>query len=235
MEQITLERGERRLKSISIAPLKNYWNFIKEHCEKGNKVVLFTNDINKIKNIQNTDNFNYKVQLLVGETLAVKTSAMKTKSLEHQHMLDKSKVDKDADLYILSTKYLIGFDLEFDAAIGIIMDETSQVDCFNVNQAVQAYGRVRKNVIEAMVFYNAKIENPNRETLSLEKSIHAINYDANYLNNIQPLISQINHIQSYPLPNLIQSHSVAIALWCCQGVLIAVSLMIKKRMVLMMD
>jgi hypothetical protein len=205
MELITLERSERRLKPISIAPLKNYWNFIKEHCEKGNKVVLFTNDINKIKNIQNTDNFNYKVQLLVGETLAVKTSAMKTKSLEHQYMLDKSKVDKNADLYILSTKYLIGFDLEFDAAIGIIMDEPSVVDCFNVNQVVQAYGRVRKKVIEAMVFYNAISENPNQETLGLETNIHAIKYDTNYLNNIQPFISEINQIQSYPLPNLIKS------------------------------
>jgi hypothetical protein len=205
MELITLERSERRLKPISIAPLKNYWNFIKEHCEKGNKVVLFTNDINKIKNIQNADNFNYKVQLLVGETLAVKTSAIKTKSLEHQHMLDKSKVDKDADLYILSTKYLIGFDLEFDAAIGIIMDEASEVDCFNVNQIVQAYGRVRKKVVDAMVFYIAISKNPNQETLSLENNILAIDYDANYLNNIQPLISEINQIQSYPLPNLIQS------------------------------
>ena len=205
IDQVTIERKEKRLKPITIAPLKNYWNFIKSNCEKGNKVVLFTNDINKIKNILNDDNLGYKVQLLVGDTLAVKTSAIKTKSLKEYNLLDKSKVDIDANLYILSTKYLIGFDLEFDASVGIIMDENSVVDNFNVNQAVQAYGRIRKNVIEASIFYNSFSGGSSTDINKLENDVKAVKFDADYLTNIQPLIGMVNQSISYPLPNLIKS------------------------------
>ena len=208
MEFLSIERLERRPKPITISPLKNYYNFIKSHCDKGNKVVLFTNDIQKIKNILKDDDFGYRTQLLVGDTLAVKTSAIKTKSLKEYNLLDKSKVDVDADLYILSTKYLIGFDLEFDASVGIIMDETSIVDDFNVNQVVQAYGRIRKNVIEASIFYKYKIKTKSDENQSIQQiqnNILATEFNSEYLTNIQPLIGNLNNSLSYPQVSLIES------------------------------
>lgn len=204
IEIITIERIERRPKPITVSPLRNYYDFIKSNCDKGNKVVLFTNDINKIKNIINEESFGYKTQLLVGDTLAVKTSAIKTKSLKEYNLLDKSKVDTDANLYILSTKYLIGFDLEFDASVGIIMDETSKVDNFNVNQAVQAYGRIRKNVIEAGIFYHSNSDVSQNLQL-IENNISATEFNSEYLTNIQPHIGNLNNSLSYPRVNLIKS------------------------------
>lgn len=204
MEIYKIEREEKRPKVVSILPLNNYWNFIKSNCEKGNKVVLFTNDLNKIKNIMNEDNLGYKTQILVGETLAVKTSSVKTKSYQEYDNIVNANIDVTADVYILSTKFQIGFDLDFDASIGIIMDETSKVDSLNVNQVVQAYGRVRGTVLDAQIFYRSPTSN-NSSINQLEKQINQINFEKGHLKKIQPLINEINHALSYPKDKLIKS------------------------------
>ncbi len=204
MELITIKRMEKREKQLTIEPLNNYYNFIKSNCDRGNKVVLFTNDINKIKNLINNEEFGYKIQLLIGETLAIKTSAIKTKSLKEYNLLEKSMVDLDANVFILSTKYLIGFDLEFDASVGIIMNENSEVDNFNANQLVQAYGRIRKNVIEASIFYNSN-EIENEGITEIEKMINQVEYNSVYLTNIQSHLGSLNNSLSYPQSNLIKS------------------------------
>lgn len=204
MQIIKIELEVKRQKNITVSPINNYWNFIKSNCERGVKVVLFTNDLKKIKNIKNNDTLAYKTQLLVGDTLAVKSSAVKSKTFNEYDYLVKSKIDYSADVYVLSTKYLIGYDLPFDAAVGIIMDENSIVDKFNVNQVVQAYGRVRNNVVEAEIFYSSR--KPNIiDVNKLETAIQKIEYNKNYLQGIQPIIKEINHSLSYPKSNLINS------------------------------
>ncbi|WP_264511619.1 hypothetical protein [Flavobacterium sp. N1719] len=204
MRVYKIEREVKRVKKITISPLNNYWNFIKSNCDKGNKVVLFTNDLNKIKNVLNEDNLGYKTQILVGDTLAVKTSGVKTKTYQEFDDIVKAKIDETADVYILSTKYQIGFDLDFDASIGIIMDEFSNVDCYNVNQVNQSYGRVRGTVLDAQIFYRSSKSNTTNIN-QLERQINQIDFDKGYLKIIQPLINEINHALSYPKANLINS------------------------------
>lgn len=199
-----IDRELKRTKNITISPLNNYWNFIKSNCEKGIKVVLFTNDINKIKNLLNEDNLGYKTQLLVGDTLSVKTSGVKTKSYKEYSNIINAKIDETADVYILSTKYQIGFDLDFDASIGIIMDEVSMVDRYNVNQVVQSYGRVRGTVVDAQIFYRC-VPSSNIDINKLESQISQIDFEKGYLKKIQPHINEINHALSYPKSNLINS------------------------------
>lgn len=204
MRVYKIEREVKREKKITISPLNNYWNFIKSNCDKGSKVVLFTNDLNKIKNVLNEDNLGYKTQILVGDTLAVKTSGVKPKTYQEYDDIVKAKIDETADVYILSTKYQIGFDLDFDACIGIIMDEFSNVDCYNVNQVNQSYGRVRGTVLDAQIFYrSSKFNNININ--QLERQINQIDFDKGYLKKVQPLINEINHALSYPKANLINS------------------------------
>lgn len=204
MEIYRIEREVKRPKKVSVSALNNYWNFIKSNCEKGIKVVLFTNDLNKIKNILNEDNLGYKTQLLVGDTLSVKTSGVKTKSYQEYNNIVNAKIDETAHVYILSTKFQIGFDLDFDASIGIIMDEHSIVDSYNVNQAVQAYGRVRGKVIEAKIFYRS-LPKTNIDVNEVERQIGLIKFEKGYLKSIQPHVNNINHALSYPKTNLISS------------------------------
>ena len=204
MDIYKIEREVKRVKKITISPLNNYWNFIKSNCDKGNKVVLFTNDLKKIQNILNEDNLGYKTQILVGDTLAVKTSGVKTKSYEEYDNIVKAKIDETADVYILSTKYQIGFDLDFDASVGIIMDEFSMVDAYNVNQVNQSYGRVRAKVLDARIFYMCSNSN-NININQLESQINQIDFEKGHLKKIQPVINGINHALSYPKANLIDS------------------------------
>ncbi len=204
MEIYRIEREVKRHKEVSVSALNNYWNFIKSNCEKGIKVVLFTNDLNKIKNILNEDNLGYKTQLLVGDTLSVKTSGVKTKSYQEYNNIVNAKIDETAHVYILSTKFQIGFDLDFDASIGIIMDEHSIVDSYNVNQAIQAYGRVRGNVIEAKIFYRS-LPKTNIDIYEVERQVGLIEFENGYLKSIQPHINNINHALSYPKTNLVSS------------------------------
>lgn len=204
MEFHKIEHKIPRDKPISIASLNNYWNFIKSNCADGNKLVLFTNDYNRIKNFLDEKSIGpYKVQLLVGNKLATKTSGVKSKTQEEYNYLLKSQIDSEADIYILSTKYLIGFDLDFDASVAIIMDENSAVDCFNANQIIQAYGRIRAKVIDAKIFCKSKfIDYNTKDITSLGDIIKNTNFDEKYLKKIQPLINKINHIQSYPAKSL---------------------------------
>ena len=204
MDIYKIEREVKRVKKITISPLNNYWNFIKSNCDKGNKVVLFTNDLKKIQNILNEDNLGYKTQILVGDTLAVKTSGVKTKSYEEYDNIVKAKIDETADVYILSTKYQICFDLDFDASVGIIMDEFSMVDAYNVNQVNQSYGRVRAKVLDARIFYMCSNSN-NININQLESQINQIDFEKGHLKKIQPVINGINHALSYPKANLIDS------------------------------
>ena len=207
MEFHKIEHTNPRKKPISIAPINNYWNYIKSNCAEGNKVVLFTNDYKRIKNFLDEKYIGtYKVQLLVGKKLATDTSGAKSKKQKEYNYLLKSQIDSEADIYILSTKYLIGFDLDFDACIAVIMDEYSEVDCFNANQIMQAYGRVRGNVINAKIFYRSKPQDVNANNIILvQDRIQKTEFDDKYLKTIQPDIKTINHIQSYPATNLKQT------------------------------
>lgn len=204
MEIITIKRDNQREKMVKIEPISNYYNFVKSNCDKGVKVVLFANDAKKINNIINSDNFNYKVQTLVGDNLGTKLSQYSPKTIDENYLMEKGEVNNDVDVYILSTKYLIGFDIEFDAAMGIIMDDASQVNDFNINQFVQAYGRIRKNVINASIFYNS-ISDDSDNIEELVELIKKVTLDENYLKNIQIPINQINNSLTYPIENLIKS------------------------------
>jgi len=204
METYLIKREAAREKHISISSINNYWNFIKENCEKGIKVVLHTNDERKIKNILNQDILPYKVQTLVGATLSTKLSQYKSKTIKELNDIELSKIDLDADVYILSTKYQIGFDIPFDCAVGIITDQSSEVDSKTINEIVQAYGRCRGLVIDAKLFYR------NTQDLGIminkeEKSISKIEYNEEYLSKIQENIKNINIALTFPRKQMIKS------------------------------
>ena len=204
MEIITINREVQREKLVKIEPISNYYNFVKSNCELGNKVVLFTNEVKKISNLINSEDFGYKIQTLVGDNLGTKLSQFSPKTIEENYLMEKGLINNDVDVYILSTKYLIGFDIEFDAAIAIIMDEISRVNNFNVNQFVQGYGRIRKNVIDACIFYNSTSDDSDNKE-ELVELVKKTPFDENYLKTIQIPINQINNSLSYPIKNLTKS------------------------------
>lgn len=209
-----ISREVEPIKKITLAPSANYFNFIKEEADKGNKVVLFTNDVNRIKNIINNPELGYKVQTLVGDLLSSKLSKVKTKTIEEYDLLKESKIDEEAQIYILSTKYLIGFDIEFDASIGIFADEMSKVDASTVNEIRQAYGRVRNTVTNAKLFYRQAPKPEGYEAIPLghlEYLANQIEFEGNdeYLKEKNVHIKNITNQLTYNKTNLINELTAA--------------------------
>jgi hypothetical protein len=202
MEVYLIKRIEERKKHITITNINNYWNFVKENCDKGIKVVLHTNDERKIKNLLNTDNLPYTVQCLTGPTLSAKLSQYKSKTLKELNDIEMSRINPDAHVYVLSTKYQIGFDFPFDCAVGIISDQISLVDNKTTNEIVQAYGRCRGNVLAAQLFYRTT-GTPDTTIKASEKEISMIDMDDTYLTKIQPHIKAINQRLTYNKKNII--------------------------------
>lgn len=200
MEFITITREDQAKKEVTITNINGWFNFTKEECDKGNKVILFTNDKNQIKNLFPLEEMGYKIQTLVGDLLATKLSTIKSKNYDELTLIENSKIDDNADIYVLSTKYLIGFDIEFDASIGIIVDATSMTNAKDYKQVIQAYGRVRKTVTNAKIFYREQSDNFIYEDIDiLTGKIKLLPLDEEYLVNAQPLLRQIHEQKTFRL------------------------------------
>jgi hypothetical protein len=191
-----IKREEEQVKDLVVEPLSNWFNFIKEETDKGNKVVLFTNEFKQIKNIIMATDLSGMTQTLLGDVLHTKIAKAKAHTLHADELNEKSILDPNAQIYVLSKKYLIGFDIEFDCSIGIIADQNSETNALNYNEIIQAYGRARKGVNVAKLFYNST----NNTEVNIEatiKEIKAIEYNDNHLANIQPLINSIHNYLTY--------------------------------------
>ena len=196
MSFVTIQREEEKTKHLIVEPLNNWFNFIKEETDKGNKVVLFTNDFHQIKNVVMNSELSAMTQTLLGDVLHTKLAKAKAHTIEKDEMNEKSIMDPEAQIYILSKKYLIGFDVEFDCSIGIIADQNSDINALNYNEIIQAYGRARKSINVAKLFYNNSYT-ADVNVNSLVRQIKATEFNDNHLATIQPLINQIHNHLTY--------------------------------------
>lgn len=135
-----LIRKEQTTKQLSISyDRKAVQQFVCEQNEKGNLVVIFSNN----KNVH-TSFKELKVANLVGETLRLKLAPNKRGML-----IDNINYDS-IDVLILSSSYFAGFDIEKDCSILIINDQNNDAWKVNVNNIIQCYGRCRTIVNEAL-------------------------------------------------------------------------------------
>lgn len=195
MEIIQIERIEETKKELIIEPHTNYYNFVKQERDAGNKVILFTNDLNQIKNIIMNEELSGDTQTLLGKSLHTKRAKAKAHTIEEDELNDKAELDPTKSIYILSSKYLIGFDIEFDASIGIICDQLSEVNKLSYNEIIQAYGRVRNKVNIAKLFY--RTVGSQLDINLIEKQIRKVEFsnNENYLEQTQPnIIALLHHI-----------------------------------------
>jgi len=197
LEVIRIQRRQQNPKPVTIYNLRNYEQWVLSELAKGNKVVLFSNDENIYKRFLQHQDIN--IQTLVGKKLEKKVATFR--DAERLNLSDR--LDASRNLFILSTKYLTGFDIPFPASVGIISNEMSNVDTRYINDIVQAYGRVRSTVINAAIFYH---RNPSRESLNEGLILKGINYDLK--NPILDLLTdgRVNHtlVINKHLPELLK-------------------------------
>jgi hypothetical protein len=195
MDMYEFKRTNEPVKHLTIEPVNNYLNFVKQERDLGRKVILITNDFNQHKNIRMNAELSADTQTLVGDKLHTKLAKAKSHTLESDELNETATLDLTKNIFILSSKYLIGFDIQFDASIGIIADQTSDVNALTVNEIVQAYGRIRNKVLNAKLFYRST--GSDFDINQLEKEIRKVEFanNDNYLEETQPnIVNILKHI-----------------------------------------
>ncbi len=128
-------------KPLAIAHnIKDGWNYIFRELVRGNKVIVFSNNIDHHK--KQFD--EYRTANLVGKTLRVKLMPF-----------DKGNDELTNDIYendviFLSSSYFTGADIEIDASICIMSDMRNQATTIGIADGVQCYGRCRHQVKGAL-------------------------------------------------------------------------------------
>ncbi len=117
--------------------------FVIEQNELGRMVVIFSNNINIHKGFK-----DFNVVNIVGKDLEAKLKS--TGRLTTVQELEDSNFS-GVDILIASSSFFTGFDLEKDCSILIISDQHSDAKSINVNSVVQAYGRCRTTVHDALL------------------------------------------------------------------------------------
>lgn len=140
MEYYKLERKLQIQKHIDITDDKKaIQQFVYEQHELGRLVVVFSND-QKV----HTSFRDLRVANLVGDTLRLKLKP-------HKRGISLYKLDYDTiDVLMLSSSYFAGFDIDHDCSILVVSDQSNDAWKINANNVVQAYGRCRQNVHQAL-------------------------------------------------------------------------------------
>lgn len=160
MDFYKAERKHQPKKNIEISnDKKAIQQFVYEQNEMGRLVVIFTNN----KNLH-TGFKDLRVTNLVGDTLRKKLAPYDRGTRLYGLDLDTNNID----VLMLSSSYFAGFDIDKNCSILIVSEQLNDAWKINVNNVVQAYGRCRRNVHQAL-FVNLL---SNKKTLeNIPKSV----------------------------------------------------------------
>lgn len=193
MDIFRIKRQEEAIKKLKVEPLNNVYNFVKKERALGRKVILITNDFNRHKDFVMNPEFSAETQTLTGDKLYTKIAKARPHTLEEDEMNEGSILDPTKSIYILSKKYVIGYDIPFDASIGILADQLSKVDNIVINDIVQGYGRIRGKVLNGTLFYRSI--GSSEDIFKLEREIRSTDKTDEYLeNNQEKIITVLNHL-----------------------------------------
>ncbi len=184
IQQIEIRRKNEPLKDITIQHYRQYQEWVSNELSMGRKVVLFSNDAKVYKYFLQFEDI--ATQPLVGKHLAVKVQMFK----DAENMDMSNVLNLDNDLFIMSTKFITGYDFPVDASVGIISNEKSMTDGRYIPDIVQAYGRVRGKVHHAAIFYDRFDKQTN-----ISDDEFLTEFDKHTLNQLTglPYDGEINH------------------------------------------
>jgi hypothetical protein len=140
LEYYLVRRQEQPIRHLDVSHNRNdIKRFVYEQHDMGRLVVVFTND----KRIH-TGFRDLRVANLVGDTLRIKLAPYDRGITSEQ--LDYNEID----VLMLSSSYFAGFDIKHDCSILIVSDQSNDAWKVNANNIVQAYGRCRETVHQAL-------------------------------------------------------------------------------------
>jgi hypothetical protein len=203
---VRIEYEVPKKKVMNIQHLSQALGYVEKHIQLGNKVVIISNDVDVYQKIFKL--YPNRHQSLVGDKLAYKVNALCPFTTEEQKMLKEGRINQEKDIFLLSTSYVIGFDIKFDAAIAILVDQSRDAERKYINDIVQSNGRIRKKVIEPTVFYRARKVDKQLDSQNFNVYIDDIDtqfLSDNYLSYNHANYKAINELRTFPIQNLISS------------------------------
>lgn len=175
--------------------LDKHHYLINESLIAGKKVIVFSNDKKEIKKlVQLTENY----QCLLGDKLLHKLSDEIRMSKNIEENCKRGIIDNDCQLFILSTKYLTGFDIHIkDADVFIYANENSKTDNKSVYDIKQALGRLRSGCSNAYLVYQSKGFDNNVHSM-----IREIKQSDSYTMDNQGIVNRIGQALTYDVQRL---------------------------------
>ena len=139
-----IERADQPKKRLAYSyDINDLKPFVYGEVAKGRMVVLFTNNSRYHKSFK-----DLKVHNLTGETLQVKLAPF-------ERGQDGIKFSSDTQVLIVSSSYYAGFDIDVDCSMIFVSEELMPQNKISINNLMQAYGRGRANIHNAL-YINAR-------------------------------------------------------------------------------
>jgi hypothetical protein len=153
--------------------------FVYDQNAKGNPVAVFSNNLNVHKKFK-----DLRVLNMVGENLALKLAPFERGNTKGAFNYS------DYDVIILSSRYFAGYDLELDCSICIVSQQANEAYKININNLVQAYGRCRGKVHDALYINATSKIDSNNNNIHVPSGIKEVN------NSIQHFEGELVYYQS---------------------------------------
>lgn len=197
---------EPKITNIELKSYNSIYNDVAREIEKDIPTVIFTNEIPLIKKFLNKDTFGDVTQRLTGDKLEIKLSKYQPLTIEEKEMADAGIIDTTKKIFILSTSYLIGFDIPFDCNMFICVDQLNEVERKYIADIIQAFGRCRGKILQANLYYRESAIQPTLQEINEAKaSIIKTEENEEWLTNIQNKMEIINTSLTFGKENLIKN------------------------------
>jgi hypothetical protein len=198
-----IERENQPKKQLAITyDINDVKPFVNDEVAKGRMVVLFTNNGNYHKSFK-----HLRVHNLVGETLKVKLAPF----LRGQ---DGINYPKDTQLLIVSSSFFAGFDIEQDCSMVFVSEELMQQRKININNLMQAYGRGRNTVYNAL-YVNARafknIDNAVTTLKDVNNAVAQAETDINQANKVLKSVGTYSFKPQYVNRSEIRARAIDVA------------------------
>ncbi len=146
----TLQRENQPTKKLlKTDSIKDAWKYVFSEMNQGRNMVIFSNDIQHHKK----EFMEEKRINLTGDSLRYKLSPF-GKGLDHfkEEIIDTEFLNTFG-LIFCSTKFLTGYDIEptQDTSILILTNNKDESTCRSIEDIIQAYGRLRWYLVNALV------------------------------------------------------------------------------------
>ncbi len=173
--------------------------FVNDEVAKGRLVVLFTNNGNYHKS------FNHlKVHNLVGETLKVKLAPF----LRGQNGI---VYPSDTQLLIVSSSFFAGFDIEQDCSMVVVSEQQIPQLKININNLMQAYGRGRNTVYNALFVNTITFKNVTTTLNDVNNAIALAETEINKANEALKLVENYTFTPQYVNRSEIRAKAIDVA------------------------